>query len=98
MKILKTFIQLVVLIPNFLIGGQSIVLPEIMQPSDLIVDGNHLYILDKDYSISMYNIPSFKLVKKFGKRGEGPGEFPARVYQIRSTSQGLMISGYLLKS
>jgi len=53
---------------------QLMILPEIMEPIALTVDGDNIYISQKD-AVYMYSKKTLKYVKKFGKKGEGPGEF-----------------------
>ena len=49
-------------------------LPGLGKPNSITLDENHIYIADWGY-ISIYALKDFHLEKKFGKRGEGPGEF-----------------------
>ncbi len=56
------------------LGGQVISLPEVMKAQRIIVDGAQLFITE-GATIYIYSLKDFKLQKKFGKRGEGPGEF-----------------------
>jgi hypothetical protein len=49
-------------------------LPELMKPQRMVVDGNRLFIVEGT-SIYIYSLKDYKLIKKFGKTGEGPGEF-----------------------
>jgi hypothetical protein len=53
---------------------QLMKLPEIVGPINITVDGDNVYIVQKD-AISLYSMKTKKLVKTFGKKGEGPGEF-----------------------
>ena len=43
-------------------------------PDSIFVDNNHI-IIGEGFSLSIYNKDSYKLITKFGKKGEGPGEF-----------------------
>ena len=49
-------------------------LPEIMKPSALFVDDSQLY-LTEGATIYIYSLKDYKFIKKFGKEGQGPGEF-----------------------
>jgi hypothetical protein len=49
-------------------------IPEINKPYRFEVFGDHIYIGEQS-SISLYSLKNFSLIKKFGRRGEGPGEF-----------------------
>jgi hypothetical protein len=48
-------------------------LPDVMRPSEIHVLGERLYVVEH-YSILLYSLPDFKLVKTFLRRGKGPGE------------------------
>jgi len=49
-------------------------LTDISRPSIFLVNYDKVYIME-DASIFIYDLKSFKLLKKFGKAGEGPKEF-----------------------
>jgi hypothetical protein len=53
-------------------------LPDILEPSCIAVDKQHIYIIDRDRSIFIYSTDDFRLIKRFGRMGEGPGEFSTR--------------------
>ena len=57
-----------------LFAGRLAILPGIMEPYSIAVDEKHVYI-GEESSVSIYTLTDFKLVKKFGSRGEGPMEF-----------------------
>jgi len=59
---------------SMLFQKRSAKLPEILRPFHLVVDGNRLYIAEKS-AIYLYSTEDFKFIKKFGKLGEGPGEW-----------------------
>lgn len=48
--------------------------PDIARPSRIMVDGNSLYIVEYPH-IYIYSLEDYKLIKKIGKKGEGPQEF-----------------------
>jgi hypothetical protein len=58
----------------FLFPERLATLPEIMKPVSISVDNNQLYVVEKS-TIYLYSTKDFKLVKQFGRKGEGPGEF-----------------------
>ncbi|UCH92993.1 MAG: hypothetical protein JSV88_22250 [Candidatus Aminicenantes bacterium] len=58
----------------FLFPERLATLPEIMKPASISVENNQLYIVEKS-TIYLYSTKDFKLVKQFGRKGEGPGEF-----------------------
>lgn len=50
-------------------------LPDIMKPTDsMLVHDGRLY-LTEDATVFIYSLSDYKLIKKFGKKGEGPQEF-----------------------
>jgi hypothetical protein len=49
-------------------------LPEIMNPTIIVVNENKLYISDR-YSIIVYSLDDFSILHRFGKKGDGPLEF-----------------------
>ncbi|MGD2086851.1 MAG: hypothetical protein PVH61_11780 [Candidatus Aminicenantes bacterium] len=50
------------------------VLPELMKPKVMAVDDTQLYVT-QEASVFIYSLKDFKLVKKFGRAGQGPQEF-----------------------
>lgn len=48
-------------------------LPDLMKPDSITVDGKELYIVE-GASILVYSMDNLKLQRKFGKKGQGPGE------------------------
>ncbi|MCP4213160.1 MAG: hypothetical protein GY765_00820, partial [bacterium] len=59
--------------------SKTLVLPEILKPVLMTIHDNHLYVL-QDTSIYIYSLKGLKLIKKFGRKGEGPKEFMARPF------------------
>jgi hypothetical protein len=57
------------------LGTKIVPLSEIMRPRFISVDKNRIYIFEDDFSISIYSADDFRFQKKFGKRGQAPGEF-----------------------
>ena len=47
---------------------------EIMKPVQIAVDEDYIYISDQ-YKVSVYARKGFKLIRKIGRKGEGPAEF-----------------------
>ena len=70
-------IGLVVITPPLVNGAlatQVVPLPDLLNPELVRVDENQMYITE-DANIFIYSLKDFRLLKKFGKRGEGPQEF-----------------------
>lgn len=59
-----------------LLGSETkvIPMPKLMKPQLILLDKTQMYVTE-DTSIYIYSLKDFKLIKKFGKRGEGPQEF-----------------------
>ena len=51
-------------------------MPQLVNPDELQVQGDKMFIGEFPY-VSIYSTGDFKLLKKFGKKGEGPTEFLA---------------------
>lgn len=68
---LLVFILAVCLLPGF--GKMLKVLTEPANPTIVEAAGDELYILD-DVFVYVYSLKDYKLLRKFGKKGEGPGE------------------------
>lgn len=49
-------------------------MPDLVKPEALSVDQTQLYITEGVF-VYIYSLKDFKLIKKIGKKGEGPGEF-----------------------
>jgi hypothetical protein len=76
---LKKIFLLILLLLLLLFAGsvhaQKIVpLPGLGKPDSLTIDDQQLYITGQG-TIAVYSLEDFKLKKKFGRQGEGPGEF-----------------------
>jgi hypothetical protein len=55
-------------------GHTVLPLPEISKPQRIYVDRGQVYITE-GAAIYIYSLDPWKPIRKFGKRGEGPGEF-----------------------
>jgi len=67
-------IILILLLSFFVFPGKVITLTELMKPITMEVDKTRLYVTE-GASIFVYALKDFKLLKKFGKEGQGPQEF-----------------------
>ena len=47
---------------------------DIYKPQQIAVDNNYLYV-SEGYGVNLYSLKNFKLIRKIGKKGSGPGEF-----------------------
>ncbi|MCK4835201.1 MAG: hypothetical protein KAT17_01110 [Candidatus Aminicenantes bacterium] len=75
----KIMVSLILVISvRFVFGGPPVALEELSRPAILIVKYDKVYILEKT-TIYIYSLDDFKLIKKFGRAGEGPREFKTNV-------------------
>jgi len=72
--ILILLILLIFLFTGAAYAGKLAALPGHLVPNALAVGDDYFYITENS-SIYVYSMKDFKLVKKFGKKGEGPREF-----------------------
>jgi hypothetical protein len=57
-----------------LFGERLTTFPQHSKP-ELIKVGENLICINEDAVVYLYDLNDFKLIKKFGRKGEGPGEF-----------------------
>ncbi|MCU0285170.1 MAG: hypothetical protein MUF15_02110 [Acidobacteria bacterium] len=55
-------------------AGKLATLNQVINPNGLAVTNSYIYVLEEP-TIYIYSAKDFQLVKKFGKKGEGPQEF-----------------------
>jgi len=78
-KAMKTpFFLLMILLILPVLKGSTIPLPEVINPGQIKVSGNRIYITDRT-SIHIYSLKGIRPERVVGKRGEGPDEFMPRV-------------------
>jgi len=68
------FILFLLLLSGELFSREVVPLPGLGKPDSLTIDGREFYITDQG-TIFVYSLEDFTLKRKFGKPGEGPGEF-----------------------
>lgn len=74
------FIIMVVLIwADIVFAGKVAVLPEINKPDVKLVVGNDRIFVVEGPEVYIYSLKDYRLLKKFGKKGEGPREFIGRI-------------------
>jgi len=54
-------------------GEKIAVLTDVLKPEQFLVAGERFYIMEST-TIFIYSLKDFTLIKKFGRKGEGPGE------------------------
>jgi hypothetical protein len=71
----QILILIIVILFSFtMFGAKVATLPDLLNPGTMSMDDRQLYVVEKT-TIYIYSLKDFKLVKKFGKAGEGPKEF-----------------------
>lgn len=90
MKKAIVFLILILLISTFVSGRVIATFPELLNPDRMEMDENHIYITE-GIAINIYSFKSFELIKKFGKKGEGPREF-ARYIGISLNSNKIYVN------
>lgn len=85
MKPLNGFNVLILLLFFFLNGGglmgetKVVPMPDLEKPDSITMGHEYLYITDQG-TIAIYSLKDVKLKNKFGRKGEGPGEFRIRPF------------------
>jgi len=74
-----------------LFAGEPISLGDLLRPHIIAVDDERAFIVD-GITIYIYSLKDFKLIKKFGAEGEGPGEFKARINILDVSSENLIVN------
>lgn len=73
MKKISLFLVLVI-VTGFGFAANRGSFPELINPERILVDGGKIFITE-GINVFIYSLKDLKLVKKFGKEGEGPQEF-----------------------
>lgn len=72
--------------------NKVVYLEEAMKPCFIAVNDSYCFIGEL-FAIFQYSLEDFKFIKRFGGRGEGPGEF-AVILDIQPTPHHLIMSGF----
>jgi hypothetical protein len=72
-RMVSILVLLVWVSVGFLFSANMGSLPGVMKPSSINVYGDELYILESGV-ILVYSLKDLKLIRKFGRKGDGPGE------------------------
>jgi hypothetical protein len=79
------WILLLILLSGLALAEKAASFPELTNPYEFHINNNRIYITD-DVTVYIYSLKDYRLIKKFGKKGEGPGEF-----LIVGAGNGLML-------
>jgi len=75
-----------------LVSAERVIeLPDILRAEQLVICHNRLYVADQ-VTMYIYSLDDFKLIKKFGKRGEGPKEFMQQISGVFEGKDFILIS------
>jgi hypothetical protein len=74
MKKIVLFLIIILFVFTVMQSKRITVLKEVSKPNLMVAGNDRLYITE-GATIYIYSSKDFQLLKKFGKRGEGPGEF-----------------------
>ncbi len=88
-NLLSMLCLFLVLSGNFLYSNEVKEMPQLVYPKNLIVENDRILITDFPH-VYLYSINNFKLIKKFGGKGEGPGEF-----NVDQESMGPKLAGLI---
>jgi len=68
------FIFLLLFLTVTMMAQKIVSMPDLIKPDSIVIDESQVYVTD-DIMICIFNLEDFTLKKRFGKEGEGPGEF-----------------------
>ena len=86
----RLFIIIMIYGCSYFISAQNVItLPEINKPRTIQIFDNQIFITE-NVKISIYSAKTQKLIRSFGKRGEGPGEF--KIMDNAEAGLGVQIS------
>ncbi len=91
-KIGLSIVFLIFFIQGILCSSHSGILEGVLRPSVIDVEGNLLFVMDIE-KMHIFSLDTLKHLKTFGKKGEGPGEYPVfsgTSNKIRAYSGSLM--------
>jgi hypothetical protein len=91
-KNILVFIIVFMIFVNFGFSKKVATFSEVLKPSTIAIDDEQMYIVENTL-IYIYSLKDFKLKKKFGKDGEGPGEFK-RFAAVYPQKDSLLINSF----
>lgn len=90
-KHLISIIILLILFISPVFSAKIVPLEEPLKPNIIAVGEDRVYVIE-DITIYIYSLQDFGLIKKFGKKGEGPGEFKGRIYSIDILPEQIIVN------
>ncbi len=89
--VLLVIIGVLFVFSGLVFGKVIATLSEVVKPGFIVSDNSQLYVAEGT-TVYIYSLKDYKLVKKFGKRGEGPKEFMGKIPRIVPTKDYLLIN------
>lgn len=65
---------LFICLSGIMLAKKVTIFPDLFHPIGIVIDNQHIYI-SQGFNVFIYSAKDFKFIKKFGEKGEGPGEF-----------------------
>ena len=90
-KNLAFFLMLFTVVSSLIFAEKVVELPDILKAESILIAHNRLYVAEQA-RIHIYSLGDFKLIKKFGKRGEGPEEFMGAIGAMAKGKNCVLIS------
>jgi hypothetical protein len=78
------------LFTSFIFPEKIATFPDIFKPTGLFLHKDHIYIVEFPL-IHIYSLEDFRLIKSFGKKGEGPGEFKRRIARMHFVDNKILV-------
>jgi hypothetical protein len=72
-------------------GTGKVPLPDLVHPLKVQI-GKDRFVIGEKISVFIYSLSDFKLLKKFGKEGEGPGELKNRITRLEIQPEYIFIN------
>jgi hypothetical protein len=85
------FLIILVFFMSNVYARKIVSLPDIFEPSSIVVDSNQIYIVEGT-TIHIYSLEDFTLKKKFGRKGEGPQEFKDDIWGIEVKPDYILVN------
>lgn len=94
-ELMKVFVlvSLLSMLNTFSFAKIITTLDEIMKPTAIEIGDKNLYVVEGT-TVYIYSLKDFKLVKKFGKKGEGPKEFKLMITRLITQKDNLLVNSF----
>ena len=94
--IILLLIVLLLILKGIVYSERIMELPELLNPTSVTMDDNRIYFADRT-SVVVYSLDKSRFIYKFGKEGDGPGEFkivPNMPMTVHLRNANLVISNF----